>query len=217
MSDLPPSSRLSLPLETGIHLLLRIFTGKQVLGEPPRAPQDGPPRPVIYYANHASHLDAPLIWYALPRVLRRLTHPVAGMDYWEKSRARRFLANRVFNVLMLERAREGSCHTNRLASLIQSLQHGESLILFPEGTRSTEDHVADFKPGLYHLHQQVPEAILIPVYLAHLRRVLPKGASIPLPCQCQVCFGQPLADPEEKEDKSRFLTRAREALISLAP
>lgn len=211
-----PLSRLSPLLEMGIHLILRIFTGKQVTGCIPRIPREGTAPPVIYYANHSSHLDGPLIWYALPRAIRRLTHPIAGKDYWEKNRLRLFLASRVFNVLMLERAQERCCHANRLSELTQALKRGESIILFPEGTRETDGYVTSFKPGLYHLHKQVPEALLIPVRLVNLNRVLPKGSIVPLPCQCRVHFGPPLEILPE-EEKTLFLARAREALISPAP
>src|SRR5437868_13305256 len=63
----------------------------------------------IYYGNHTSHGDFVLIWAALPARLRRRTRPVAGADYWERSRLRRWLIHRAFRGVVIERvAREGS-------------------------------------------------------------------------------------------------------------
>src|SRR3954469_24759388 len=57
----------------------------------------------VYFANHTSHLDALVLWSALPRQVRLLTRPVAARDYWEKGRVRRCLANDVFHALLIDR------------------------------------------------------------------------------------------------------------------
>ena len=57
----------------------------------------------IYYANHNSHGDFMLIWVSLPRVLRRRLRPVAAADYWLKSPLRRFIALKVFNMVLVAR------------------------------------------------------------------------------------------------------------------
>ena len=57
----------------------------------------------VYFANHTSHLDAIVLWSALPPPVRSLTRPVAARDYWEKGRLRRFLANNVFHALLIDR------------------------------------------------------------------------------------------------------------------
>ena len=53
----------------------------------------------VYFANHTSHLDALVVWAALPYEIRSLTRPVAAKDYWEQGRLRKYLATRVFNAL----------------------------------------------------------------------------------------------------------------------
>ena len=57
----------------------------------------------LYFANHNSHGDFILLWVSLPYQVRKNTRPVAGADYWTKGPIRRFLAYKVFNMLLIER------------------------------------------------------------------------------------------------------------------
>lgn len=168
----------------------------------------------IYFANHSSHGDFVLIWASLPPELRRQTRPVAGADYWQKSPLRRYLINRVFNGVLVDRQRtEGS---NPLEPMLEALAQGDSLIIFPEGTRNLEEGLLPFKGGLYRLGLERPDVELVPVWIANLNRVMPKGTPIPLPLLCTLSFGEAL-QIAEGEDKDSFLARAREALLALAP
>lgn len=60
----------------------------------------------IYFANHSSHGDFVLLWASLPPALRKVTRPVAGTDYWQKSPLRRYIINRVFNGVLIDRERK---------------------------------------------------------------------------------------------------------------
>jgi 1-acyl-sn-glycerol-3-phosphate acyltransferase len=167
--------------------------------------------PRIYFANHASHLDTILLWAALPKWLRATTHPVAARDYWGTTAFKRFIALKVLNCVLVERERS----TDPLAPLREVLEKGESLIIFPEGTRRQERLPATFKSGLYHLARQFPQAELIPVYLENLARAYPKGAILPAPISCAVRFG-PAFGRIEGEAKPDFLARAHGAVCLLA-
>lgn len=191
----------------------RLMTGAQVEWrcDPAAA------RPRIYFANHASHLDAVLIWSALPPAARRWVRPVAGRDYWERSAIRRFMSGRVFHAVLVDRAAGGhasSSARSSIAAMSDALDAGDSLIVFPEGTRSLEGTLGPFRSGLYHLARRRPGLDLIPVRLENTHRVLPKGHAVPLPTQCRVVFGAPMRIAAD-EDKRHFLTRARAALIAL--
>ena len=94
------------------------------------------------------------------------------------------------------------------------LAGGRSLILFPEGTRS-DGVIGPFKSGLYHLARRVPAAVLVPVFIANLHRVMPKGVPLPVPLICTLRLGAPLT-PLAGEGKAAFLERARNALLALA-
>ncbi|HOY02867.1 lysophospholipid acyltransferase family protein [Zoogloea sp.] len=189
----------------------RALTGVRALwlGSEPDA------RPRVYFANHRSHGDFVLIWASLPPPLRRRTRPVAGADYWLTTPLRRFLINRVFRGVCIDR-RPGRSGPNPVAQMGEALTAGESLILFPEGTRNMGDGLLPFKSGLHHLARAHPEAELIPVWIENLGRVMPKGSLIPVPLLCTLSFGPPLA-PIDGESRDAFLARARTALLDLAP
>ena len=98
-----------------------------------------------------------------------------------------------------------------------ALDGGDSLIMFPEGTRNTGDDVLlPLKSGLFHLARACPRVRLVPVWIENLKRVLPKGVLVPIPLACTVRFGAPLA-LAEGEDKASFLARARAAMLDLRP
>lgn len=167
----------------------------------------------IYFANHTSHLDTLALWSALPGWLRKTTRPVAARDYWGKPGLRKWFGASVFNALLIDRERSDP-ECDPLAPLHEALDHGQSLILFPEGTRGKEREPARFRSGLYHLAMRHPDAELIPVYLENLYRSMPKGAHIPVPLTCAVRFGAPLLHVAG-EDKAGFLERARGAVCAL--
>jgi 1-acyl-sn-glycerol-3-phosphate acyltransferase len=171
--------------------------------------------PRIYFANHSSHLDALVLWSALPDPIRGVTHPVAAQDYWQRSRLRSYLATRIFGSVLVPRSQDAPFAGRGIVSaLLRQLEQGCSLILFPEGTRGGGSEIADFKAGLYQLCRLRAGLEVVPVYLANLDRVLPKGRLMPKRCKSRVVFGEPL-HLEPGEQKPDFLRRARQALLDL--
>jgi 1-acyl-sn-glycerol-3-phosphate acyltransferase len=167
----------------------------------------------IYFANHTSHVDTLAIWSALPRGLRERTHPVAARDYWG-SGFRKYVATRTLGAVLIDRTREDKT-VDPLAPLLELLAQGESLILFPEGTRGPDALPRPFKSGLFRLAQAMPHVELVPVYLENLHRSMPRGAFFPIPLTCTVRFGTPLA-VVAGEEKEQFLARAREEVVRLS-
>jgi 1-acyl-sn-glycerol-3-phosphate acyltransferase len=174
------------------------------------------PEPVqrIYFANHSSHLDTLALWAALPPSLRVITRPVAARDYWGHGGIRGFIAERGFRAVYIERDRS-QVEGDPLQPLCDALESGDSLIIFPEGTRSQHSLPVPFKAGLYHLAQRFPAAELVAVYLDTLHRSMPKGSWLPVPLTCSVRFGRAL-HLEPGEDKETFLQRAHAAVVELA-
>lgn len=166
----------------------------------------------IYYANHSSHADFVLIWAALPAKLRNKTRPVAAADYWSKTKLHRFMIHRMFRGVLVDRVRKED--NNPLEPMLKALAEGDSLIIFPEGTRNKEDTLLPFKSGLYNLAMAYPHVEVVPIWLDNLKRVMPKGHLIPLPLLCTLTVGEPI-QVAENEDRLAFLARAREALIAL--
>jgi 1-acyl-sn-glycerol-3-phosphate acyltransferase len=167
----------------------------------------------IYFANHTSHIDTLAIWSSLPRSLRPLTRPIAARDYWG-SGIRKYIATRGFGAVLIDRARENA-QADPLDPLRAALREGDSLIIFPEGTRGTSAIPAKFRSGLFRLAGEFPSVELVPVYLDNLHRSLPKGALLPVPVVCTVRFGAPLARIDG-EEKDAFCERARAAVIALS-
>lgn len=174
---------------------------------------DVPPRhQCIFFANHTSHLDTTGLLAALPPGMRDRTRPVAGADYWGASTTRRFIAHKLLNVVMVDRAKGGA---DTLLPLAAALDQNDSLILFPEGTRNAAKLPGQFKSGLYYLTRDRPALALVPVYQENLHRALPKGAPVPLPLLCRAHFGAPIYN-DRGEDKLAFLSRANQAVCDLA-
>ena len=101
-----------------------------------------------------------------------------------------------------------------LQPLIEALQSGDSIIIFPEGTRGNTGEPQKFKSGLYTLAQMFPEVVLVPAWIDNVQRVMPKGEVVPVPILCSVTFGAPIR-LEDSEERRPFLDRARECVIAL--
>jgi 1-acyl-sn-glycerol-3-phosphate acyltransferase len=172
------------------------------------------PHQRVYFANHSSNGDFVLLWTALPTPLRRRTRPVAALDYWLTSPLRAFIGREVFNAVLIDRRPESRTQ-DPVTQMTEALDQGSSLIIFPEGQRNSSDApLLPFKSGLYHLAKARPRVDLVPVWIANLNRVMPKGEVIPVPLICTLTFGAPLHLAED-EPKDAFLARATEALLAL--
>lgn len=188
--------------------LIRLLTGSQARwhGCPPKAEQR------IYFANHQSHADLVMIWAALPKELRNVTRAIAARDYWTKTPFRQWITTAVFNVIYV--SRERSADEDPLEPLIEALTNGDSIILFPEGTRGHAGDPQAFKAGLYNLAIRFPQAVLVPAWINNVQHVLPKGEVVPVPVLCSVTFGAPIAVQSGEACKD-FLTRARSCVLAL--
>ena len=211
MTDLQHTQRhpwLAKVFGYGLLGFVRLLTGAQArwYGSPPKAEQR------IYFANHQSHADLVMIWAALPKELRRRTRAVAARDYWGKTPFRQWLTTAVFNVIYVSRTRQAD--EDPLGPLVDALRGGDSLILFPEGTRGFADEPQAFKAGLYNLARQFPDVELVPTWINNVQRVMPKGEVVPVPVLCSVTFGAPM-QVLDGEDCHAFLQRARAAVIAL--
>ncbi len=153
---------------------------------------DGLKPPYVAIANHASHLDAPLVFGALPRRLSRNLAAAAAGDYFFNAWYRALPTTLFFNSFPV--VRQG--HANRqghrgLAGRL--LSDGIPLLLFPEGTRSRTGAMANFTPGAAALSisRNVP---VLPIALVGAYAAMPYGATVPVPGRphVHVVFGRPL-------------------------
>jgi 1-acyl-sn-glycerol-3-phosphate acyltransferase len=201
---------MKLPEAAGLALatIARLITGAQGhwYGAPPKAEQR------IYFANHQSHFDWVLIWAALPSDLRTITRPIAAREYWTSTPLKHWITREIFNAVYV--SRERSADEDPLEPLMEALRNGDSLVIFPEGTRGNKGDPAPFKAGLFHLAEAFPEVNLIPAWIDNVQRVMPKGEVVPVPILCSVTFGAPLT-LGVGEEKRAFLERARNAVLKL--
>jgi len=215
--DVPPrgpfvSGALARFAAAGIVLFARLVTAVRGIWD--EGPPDGGRR--VYFANHSSHGDFVLLWTVLPPRARARTRPVAASDYWLASALRRFIGQDVFRAVLIERER-GPGGDDPIDTMTRALDAGDSLILFPEGTRNTgSTALLPFRSGLYRLAAARPDVALVPVWIDNLNRVLPKGERVPIPLVCTVTFGAAL-ELGAGEPKAAFLERATAALLALAP
>lgn len=174
------------------------------------------PNQRVYFANHTSNGDFILIWTVLPPSLRKNTRPVAGADYWLTSPLRKFIGKDVFNAVLIDRNTK-TRNEDPMQQILESLDTGASLIIFPEGTRNTTDErLLPLKSGIYNISRDRPEVEMVPVWINNLNDVMPKGKLIPIPLLCTVTFGNPIqVGPDEK--RKDFLKRAENALLELRP
>ncbi len=171
----------------------------------------------IYFANHSSHGDMILVSSCLPPAERMRTRAVAAADYWGKTKLRRFIAEDLLSSVLIERQWVQATE-HPVDVMLRVLEQGDSLIIFPEGTRNTEQDkpLLRFRSGLYNIARARPDIELIPCWIENMSRVLPKGEFLPVPLLCRVIFGEPVA-LQPDEERAAFLERTYNALLELNP
>ncbi len=165
-----------------------LFIGLRVRGRPNLPGRD----PFILIANHSSHLDTVSLLSLFPLGRLRKIHPCAAADYFGRTRLIAFLSRTFFNVLLVARSKI-TPDTNPIPRMREALGRGESLILYPEGSRGSGETMAAFKTGIAHLLEAVPGVPVVPAYLVNMGRSLPKGEYLPVPFICEVRIGVPRA------------------------
>jgi 1-acyl-sn-glycerol-3-phosphate acyltransferase len=168
-------------------------------------------RPVILASNHVSHADTPLLLGALSDRARERTVVAAAADYFY----RRPWLGRVMSFYLntFPFARSGGAQ-EVLHNSGELLRSGWNLLVYPEGTRSTDGRLQPFKPGVGHLATE-NHASVVPMHVAGTDRVLPKGRRVPIPAPVRIRIGKPLA-PSRNEGARAFTERVESAVRSLA-
>lgn len=174
-----------------------------------RLPKHGP---AIIVANHNSHLDTMALISLFPLRLLKNIRPVAAADYFLTSKVIGWFALNIIGILPIRRGGRAE-GIDPLAGCSLSLEKGDILILFPEGTRGEPEQLSVLKKGIYHLAARHPEIPVIPIFLHGLGKALPRGHNVPLPLVANGCIGYPLSSGLDQE---AFMSELELRLESLA-
>lgn len=146
--------------------------------------------PFILIANHSSHLDAVSLLSLFPLRRLRRVRPVAAADYFERTALISAVTRTLFNILPIAR-RDITADNDPRPQMLAAIERGESLILFPEGTRGSGQGLGRFRSGIAWLAHHAPGVPIVPALLVNLGRSLPKGELIPVPLFAEIRIGPP--------------------------
>jgi 1-acyl-sn-glycerol-3-phosphate acyltransferase len=172
---------------------------------------DGVPGPVIFFSNHSSHLDATIIMTSLPNRWQASTAVGAARDYFFDVWWRQAFTALVYGAFPIDRGK-GRAGVTLAQELIED---GWSLVVFPEGTRSTDGHMQRFRHGAARLC--IESGIgAVPIGIRGAFQAMPKGRNWPKPGKLpvRVRYGAPLY-PEEGETHQSLSLRMTQAVMEL--
>ena len=164
--------------------------------------------PFVLIANHSSHLDTMSLLSLFPLGRLRRIRPVAAADYFERNRFVSLFTKTLFNILPIAR-KNITAENNPLRRMREAIDAGDSLIIFPEGTRGFGEQMGEFRSGVAHLIEKAPGVPIVPAYLVNMGRSLPKGEFIPVPFFCEIRIGAPRVLQGSRQE----ITRALEAAV----
>ena len=177
---------------------------------------DDLPSPVIFVANHSSHLDTPTILRAIPRRWRNRTAVAAAADYFYKKRWKANGVALLFNTVPLGRNGGGLSGgaTDHVDKLIDK---GWSLLMFPEGTRSRDGEIGKLRSGAAVIAAQhgIP---IVPIHVRGTHDAMPPGQNWPKRKpgrlfsrrhKIEVRFGRPI-EPESEAARREVMDEIRQ-------
>lgn len=182
---------------------MALFIGLRVRGREHLAGSE----PFILIANHSSHLDTISLLSLFPLSRLRRVRPVAAADYFERNAFVSLLTKSLFNILPIAR-KNITPENNPLRRMREAIKAGESIIIFPEGTRGSGPEMGEFRSGVAHLIEKMPGVLVVPAYLVNMGRSLPKGEFIPVPFFCEIRIGVPRVLQGSRQEITRSLEAA---------
>ena len=146
----------------------------------------------IILANHNSHLDTITLLASIPSNVLHKVKPVAAGDYFGKTKLSNWLSSYFVNALLIDRKNmRNNPDEAPIPKMISELDKGNSIILFPEGTRGKPEELQPFKRGIGLVLAKKPEIPYIPAFLSGMGKNLPKGNTIIVPFTSSLKFGKP--------------------------
>jgi long-chain acyl-CoA synthetase len=138
---------------------------------------------------------------------------LGASDYFFQSRRIRWSVSPWMNVIPIERSPRPKALANCLDACRGFLeQTAGSLILYPEGTRSTDGEMRAFRPGVGFFVSELGVPVL-PAYIEGTHSILPKGCFMPRPGSVTVRFGEVLALPSPPHNRGESLRTWRRTVV----
>jgi long-chain acyl-CoA synthetase len=201
--------------------LARLFAYARVEGLEHLRAIDGP---VVFAANHQSHMDVPVILSALPGRLRARVAPAMAKEFfkahffpgdhtwreWFTNSLNYYLAAFYFNAFPLPQREAGARQT--LKYIGELLGGGWSILIFPEGMRSATGDIKPFRGGIGMIGARL-EVPIVPVRIDDVDRLMPVGSTFIRPGRVRVAFGAPMH--VRGEDYSVLAVEVEQAVRSL--
>ncbi len=150
--------------------VIDFYTRRRTVG---REHLDGLAAPVLFVANHSSHMDTPTILRALPRAWRRRTAVAAAADYFYRAPWIARAVSLAFNTVPVYRNGEGVV-PGAASDLVRLIDEEWSLLVFAEGTRSRDGTVGRLRSGAAMLAAE-HDLVIVPVYVSGTHAVMPPG------------------------------------------
>ena len=192
----------------------RVFFGARVQGTA-NVPREGA---FIAVANHCSNFDPPLLGWAVGNSSGRLVHFMAKIEMrrwpiigWLATQSGVYFVRR------------GETDRGAQRFSLEALAAGRPIAIFPEGTRSRDGHMRDFKNGAAYLAMR-SGAPLLPVGFAGTHRMFPDGSRVPhRSARVRIRIGEPFSLPHvptgrlSREALDEGTQRIRQAIVELVP
>lgn len=163
-----------------------------------RLPQEGP---CVIVANHNSHLDTLVLMSLFRGKSFDQVRPVAASDYFLKNKFLAWFSTKVMNIIPIERKMTRDIK-GLFAPMVDALDDGGIIIVFPEGSRGEAEKLSRYKSGVYYLMRERPDVPIVPVFLHGLGKALPKGSFFFIPIIVDIFIGKPF---KFEEDKRAFM------------
>lgn len=156
----------------------------------------------IILANHNSHLDTMTLLASLPSKIIHKVKPVAAGDHFGKTKFKGKLTEFFVNALLIKRGRDKINPVNdTINKMIEALDNGYSLILFPEGTRGEPEIEQPLKKGIGIILEQRPEIKFVPAYMKGMGKAMPKDDNLIVPFNSFLRYGKPTKIKEKYVEK----------------
>lgn len=146
----------------------------------------------VILANHNSHLDTASILASLPSEIIHKVKPVTAGDYFGRNKLSSIFSSIFLNTLLIKRTVDSKNDAaSPINQMIKAIDEGNSLILFPEGTRGKPEELQPFKRGIALVLAKRSHVKYIPTFMTGMGKSLPKGEKVLVPYNCVLTYGEP--------------------------